>query len=253
VLRVVGEPGKLTFAGTVYCDTNGNGAQDAGEKGLGGVEVTLSCVLGQDSSKRSTITDESGHYLFEGIEPGSTCTAAVVPGPAIGDKRPTEVCETRPRIEANVTDCDFGYALPPIVGDTVFFDPNGDGAQQATEKGLAGVKVSIVAPAGGGFPGYSDSQVTDPNGKYLFKVPGVPTNAGLVATVTVDPNTGEAKGKDLTTPNPQQTIPLGPEASISPATSASSRAREMPASGTPCSWTRTATPGRTRESRASPE
>ena len=149
------EPRNLTFSGTVYCDTNGNADQDGEEKGIPGVEVTLSCTLGSFSSKRTTFTDASGAYTFGDIPPGATCTAAVVPGPALTDKEPTEVCPTHSSILEDVIRCDFGFALPPVVGYTVFFDLNEDGAQQVDEPGLLGVKVTIVSPAGGGFPGYS--------------------------------------------------------------------------------------------------
>ncbi|MBI4602024.1 MAG: hypothetical protein HY721_08690 [Planctomycetes bacterium] len=211
-LRIEGAagPGVLAYSGTVYCDSNGNADRDGGEEGIAGVEVSLVCALDGETVKRSTITGPDGSYRFEGILPRSTCTAAVVPSPALAGKEATEVCATREGIAADVTDCDFGFAKPPVVGDTVFLDSSGDGAQQAGEKGLAGVKVSIVAPAGGGFPGYSDSAVTDLDGKYLFRIPGVPGGGTVVATVSVDPSTGDARGKTLTTPNPQETIPLGP-------------------------------------------
>jgi hypothetical protein len=54
--------------------------------------------------------------------------------------------------------------------------------------------VSIRVPVQGAFGGYSDSQTTDPNGKYLFNVEGIPPDTLVVATVEVDPTTGARRG-----------------------------------------------------------
>jgi hypothetical protein len=197
-----------SIAGTgLAIDANGN-STDPGE--VSGVELTLSCTLNGAPTKRSTLTNAGGSDSFADLGLGFDCTASVVPSPVLADKEPTEVCGPHTDIRTNITGCDFGYALPPVAGDTVFFDLNGDGAQQAGEPGLVGVKVVIEAPASGGFPGYSDNMTTDVNGKYLFHVPGVPGGSTLVAHVTCDAGTGDARGKDITTPNPQDTIPLGP-------------------------------------------
>ena len=211
-LRLIAQqqPQNLSISGTVYCDNNGNSNIDQGEPGISGAEVHLNCTRGAETIQRTTFTDAGGAYSFGDIPAGSNCTVTVVPTAVLGDKAPTEVCAPLTNIQTSVTDCDFGFVAPPKVGDTVFLDLNGDGAQQDGETGLSGVKVSIVSPAGGGFPGYSSSMVTDANGKYLFKIPGVPGGAALVSTVSIDPATGEAAGKTLTTPNPQMTIPLGP-------------------------------------------
>ena len=39
---------------------------------------------------------------------------------------------------------------------------------------------------------------------------GIPEGKRVVCTVSIDPNTGDARGKEPTTPNPQETVPLGP-------------------------------------------
>jgi hypothetical protein len=51
---------------TVYCDTNGNGVQDAGEAGIPGVTVVLSGTVAA-----STTTDANGHYLFCNLPVGA--------------------------------------------------------------------------------------------------------------------------------------------------------------------------------------
>jgi len=63
---------------TVYCDSNGNGIQDAGEPGIPGVKVTLLCkdANGNTIASAMAITDANGKYLFVDVPAGS-CTVTV--------------------------------------------------------------------------------------------------------------------------------------------------------------------------------
>jgi hypothetical protein len=79
---------------------------------------------------------------------------------------------------------------PGSIGDTVWFDTNGNGVQDGTESGIEGVTVLLTSP------GSTSPLVatTGANGSYIF--------AGLEAgsyDVAVDATTGPA-GSDLTTP-----------------------------------------------------
>ncbi len=59
---------------------------------------------------------------------------------------------------------------PYLVGDTVFFDPSGDGTQDPGEPGIPGVLVNLI-DAGGEIKG---TETTDSNGEYTFQVrPGM--------------------------------------------------------------------------------
>jgi hypothetical protein len=202
--------GGLGISGTVYSDLDGDGDRDGGEPGIAGVEVSSTCMDDGEMVKDMATTGADGSYTIGGVPLGADCTVSVVRSAALEGKEPTEECPPIENIRESVTGCDFGFATPPVVGDTVFLDSNGDGAQQAGETGLAGVEVSIVSPAVPGFEGFDETRTTDANGKYLFTIPGVPAGAMLVSTVSIDPDSGAARGKTLTTPNPQQTIPLGP-------------------------------------------
>ncbi len=53
----------------VWSDVNGNGIQDAGEQGLGGVVVTL--IDGGGNPVAVAITDANGGYLFPNVAPGT--------------------------------------------------------------------------------------------------------------------------------------------------------------------------------------
>jgi hypothetical protein len=56
----------------VWNDLNKNGIQEAGEPGIGGVKLTLTGTSASGASvTRTTTTDSSGKYLFDGLEPGS--------------------------------------------------------------------------------------------------------------------------------------------------------------------------------------
>ncbi|HKX62523.1 MAG TPA: SdrD B-like domain-containing protein, partial [Verrucomicrobiae bacterium] len=71
---------------TVYCDTNTNGVQDAGEPGIPGVRVTLVCrdAAGVIIATATAITDANGKYLFINVPAGSctvTVDASTVPAP----------------------------------------------------------------------------------------------------------------------------------------------------------------------------
>ena len=197
-----------SISGTVYCDTNGNGRLDGGEPGIAGVTVRATCILNGETIEREDSTNANGAYRIDGIPTGANCTVTVDDGVALDDKEPTESCEPIRDIDEDVIDCDFGFALPPIIGDTVYCDENGDGAQQNGEPGIAGVAVTVEVPAGGGFPGFSTTVTTDADGFYLVPIPNVPFETTIVATVSINPESGGAAGKRLTTPNPQESIPL---------------------------------------------
>lgn len=58
----------------VFCDLDGDGTRDAGEPGIGGVELVLRCTGGIE---RRTRTASDGGYLFAGVPPGD-CRVEVV-------------------------------------------------------------------------------------------------------------------------------------------------------------------------------
>ena len=90
------------------------------------------------------------------------------------------------------TDLDVGYVSTASIGDTIFDDLDGDGAQDPGEPGLPGVTV-VLTDGGGG----TTTAVTDPSGVYTF--------AGLAPgpyTVTVDGPTLPAGSMPTTTASP---------------------------------------------------
>src|SRR5207237_2347515 len=72
--------GTASLAGTVYVDINFNGAQDAGEGGVGGVTIQLTGIdLNGNSVSLMTVTDGDGAYSFTGLSAGTYTVHEVQP------------------------------------------------------------------------------------------------------------------------------------------------------------------------------
>jgi serine-aspartate repeat-containing protein C/D/E len=186
---------KGTIGDTVFFDRNENGLQDSDEIGVGGVTVTLTGagadgVLGTgDDTTAVATTDANGKYLFTDLTAGkyqvgysnipsianytldhvgSDTTIDSNANPSTGL---TEVVELAAgQVDLTV---DGGLVLKHgAIGDFVFKDTNGNGIQDATEAGVAGVTVSLKGAGLDGTWGTADdvsrSTTTDANGKYLF-------------------------------------------------------------------------------------
>ncbi|MBW8873571.1 MAG: carboxypeptidase regulatory-like domain-containing protein [Acidobacteria bacterium] len=134
----------------VWLDSNGNGAQDAGEPGLNGVTVQL--LDAANSVLATATTSGDGNYTFPGLADGNysvrIVTASLPPGVT-----PTFDLDgiATPNIAsfslaggANRTDVDFGYRGTASAGDRVWLDSNGNQAQDAGEPGLNGVTVELL-------------------------------------------------------------------------------------------------------------
>jgi hypothetical protein len=192
--------GKGTLGDRVWQDLDGDGVQDAGEPGVGGVTVTLQKDINGDgdfadageASFATTYTDALGGYLFGGLDAGSykvqfsnmPVGQTISPKDAVtgtdetdsdGDNAGTTIAGgtvsttgvyTLATGDDNLT-VDLG--IVPIagrntLGDHVWFDTDENGVQDANEKGVAGVAVTLYN-SGGTAIAYT---ATDCNGNYLF-------------------------------------------------------------------------------------
>ncbi|TDM38804.1 LPXTG cell wall anchor domain-containing protein, partial [Macrococcoides goetzii] len=185
----------------VWFDTDHDGIQDAGEKGIEGATVAL---VKPDGTITKTTTDANGHYIFKDLEPGKYTVyfetpAGMIPtGLNIGDDT---LDSDGSVVSVDLTDnnytIDSGFytpegggsneptkpsepgtpteptkptepTTPPVkgnleLGDKVWFDTDKDGVQDTDEKGIEGVTVSLVKP-----DGTIVTTTTDKDGKYLF-------------------------------------------------------------------------------------
>lgn len=178
---------------TVWYDANGDGIQDAGEVGIGGVKVTVtgpSCPSGC-----VVFTDSTGFWLVPGLTAG-TYTVAVDPStlPSGYNTTPTNGAISRSYAVPNGSDvlyADFGFngGTTGTIGDTVWLDANYNGLQDGGETGIPGVTINLYKDSNNN--GVIDpgepllaTTTTDTNGNYQFV--GVPNGDYLVQVSDVD-------------------------------------------------------------------
>ncbi|WP_170131953.1 SdrD B-like domain-containing protein [Arenicella xantha] len=185
-------PGEVI--GHVYLDTNGNGVQDVGEPNIPNLDVLITDSIG---NLHIVETDANGDYSAL-VPPGVT----QVDIDATDPQYPTGFIQTDGVDPSNVTAVagatadagDDGYFQGNIIGDTVFFDTDGNGTQGGGESGIPNRRVTLTPAAGvdiGAGPGNSIFQFTNPNGNYSFV--GLPDGT---YTVTVTPPSGYTQTAD---------------------------------------------------------
>nr|WP_315257127.1 SdrD B-like domain-containing protein [uncultured Duganella sp.] len=171
---IVAEKAKL--GDLVWEDKNGNGVQDAGEAGIGGVTVQLKDSTGKVVQTTTTGTD--GKYSFT-ADPGNYTVSVKAPtgyqftGKDAGsdDALDSDVGSTGQSGtitlgagEKNDT-VDAGLYKYASVGDRVWLDSNKNGIQDSGESGVCGVKVTLIDADG---KQVGAAVTTDANGNYMF-------------------------------------------------------------------------------------
>ncbi|MEE9392383.1 MAG: SdrD B-like domain-containing protein, partial [Planctomycetota bacterium] len=209
------QPETATIGDFVFEDSNGNGQQDSGEQGIGGVTVNLLDATSGDVLMTTT-TASDGSYSFE-VNPGDYIIEFAPGGDLVfstqnsgndatdSDANPANGQTDSFTVAAGVDDLtlDAGVVELATIGDCVFEDLNGNGTQDAGEPGVAGVSVVLLDDAGQAV----GNDTTDADGKYEFNVvPGTysvafsaPTGFQFTAQNVgpdgldsdADPNTGE--------------------------------------------------------------
>lgn len=180
---------------SVFNDLDGDGTQDPGEAGLGGVTVT---IAGTDVNGNpvtfTTQTSADGIYRFNNIPPGNY-TVTVTPPP--GFSNTNAGTQTITLAEGQSIDTvDFGLRSPTgAIGDRVFSDVDGDGIQDDNEPGLGNVTVTLRDANNN----IVTTTATDTSGNYQF----TNLSAGNY-TVTVTP----LAGFQLTTGNADRPLTL---------------------------------------------
>ena len=165
----------------VWLDTNGDGIQNPHESGIEGVTVELQDCSGEVISTMET--DDSGKYLFDNLRPGDYRIKFNLPASyhftekdkandaadSDANNSGITVCEELESGEENLT-YDAGVYRYAEIGDKVWLDEDGDGAQDPGELGKENVKVELWDCSGN----LLETQYTDPSGNYLFDnlVPG---------------------------------------------------------------------------------
>src|SRR6266545_38792 len=154
-----GDQQQGTISGTVFSDLNGDGTQDTGEGGLGGVTIQLLDSAG--SVVAITTTAGNGSYLFSGLAAGSYTVREIDPAGYTSTTANSVPVNVAPGGAANAN---FGDQQQGTISGTVFSDLNGDRAQNAGEGGLGGVTIELVNSSGT----VVATTTTAGNGSYLF-------------------------------------------------------------------------------------
>jgi hypothetical protein len=191
----------------IWIDADGDGVQDLGEAGLGGITVTLyhdpdgngvyDTLYNVGGYPPIRTTDAAGLYVFDELPAGAYAVVVTAPGGYIQTGDPDFFGETLaagnrddrttpPIILAPgdvFVNADFGYqpTAAGSIGDRVWFDADADGVQDADEPGIPGVSVALVKDANGN--GLWDAverivatTLTGTNGLYSFT--GLPVADG---------------------------------------------------------------------------
>jgi hypothetical protein len=235
----------------VWLDTDKDGVQDAGESGIANVTLTITKADGSPvvdvngQAVTTTTTDANGYYTFGKLPFGQYKVTVTPPvgyaattanaGSDTGVDSSTGSAMSRNMTVSGERDpsLDFGFVLSPTtpttttvatvavkrvsVGDYVWWDIDRDGIQDANEKPIPGVTLTITKADGSlvtdvnGKP--VTTTVTDANGKYSFdnlpvgqyKVTVTPpagataTKAGAGKNTAKDSSTGSATSRNMTT------------------------------------------------------
>ncbi|MEZ4714912.1 MAG: SdrD B-like domain-containing protein, partial [Caldilineaceae bacterium] len=189
----------------VWYDANNDGIQDVGEPGIPNVTLDL-YNADNNTLVKSTTTSDDGGYIFTDLPAGNyyvdiTDVNGVLTtyNLTVGPQSETDPSATIALAAGEFyEDADFGYVQPTngdaIIGDTVFYDGNGNGVQDPGEPGIPNVTVIATDSNSTTY-----TAVTDDNGNYLIPVP-----AGDSYSVAPDPGTLPG-GLTATTPVPQIT------------------------------------------------
>ncbi len=170
----------------VWHDLDGDGVQEAGEPGIGGVTVNL--YDGDGNFQGTTTTDPTGYYLFDNLYPGDYYLEFIdpegfdltFPNQGINDATDSDVDGSNGPGTTQVTtldpgehdpDWDAGYYICVPIGDLVWYDVDEDDVWDSNENGINGLVVNLWRENADGT--YSIYETT-----YTGHKPGTPSDDG---------------------------------------------------------------------------
>ncbi|MBX3411676.1 MAG: hypothetical protein KF708_03070 [Pirellulales bacterium] len=164
-----------SLSGKVYVDHNNNGQINSGEPGIAGVTLHLLDSNGNPTGL-TTVTDASGNYSFQNLQPGTYSVVEVHPtGYIDGLDTPGShggsAQNPGDRINgitllggANAVNYNFGELQSASIRGRVYLTLDGDCDYQPTDPPLAGVIIYLLDTSGNRIA----QTVTDVNGEYVF-------------------------------------------------------------------------------------
>jgi uncharacterized repeat protein (TIGR01451 family) len=169
-----------TIGDSVWYDDNLDGIQDATERGVEAVKVTL--YDANNMVVATTTTDKNGNYQFRDLSLGTYIVGftdlpvgyQISPKDIGDDDKDSDVNVATNRSEpillsegSHDLTVDMGIYREnrAIIGNSVWYDDNRDGIQDATEKGAEAVKIELFSSDGT----LVASTTTDEDGHYQFR------------------------------------------------------------------------------------
>ncbi len=158
----------------VWSDVDGDGVQDPGEPGLGGIEVCATPTGG--GATVCDTTDAFGDYRIYGLTNGASYNVTLTPATVPAGTTPTTASTlTVTATTAGTLTADFGLRPPGTasIGDTVWLDANNNGSLDGAEQGLPAITVKLYIDQNNngvvdGGDTLIQTKTTDPFGVYLF-------------------------------------------------------------------------------------
>ncbi len=206
-LGFVPATGTAVIGDFLWSDADGDGVQDPGEVGIGGVTVDL-VNPATGGVVATTTTNIDGSYSFTGLAPGEylvrvTDTGGALSGytPTSGPQSPGSFTSAPLSVSAGqvVSNTDFGFQNPSLfsINDALWYDLDGNGDLDAGETGIPGVTASLLNSNGDIVASLSDtggefSFSGLPNGDYTIDITDVNgVLQGLAATTIPAANGGK--------------------------------------------------------------
>jgi hypothetical protein len=149
-----GFQGEGTVSGVAFNDTNGNGTQDPGESGIGGVAITMTLST---SGISTTLTAGDGSYIFSNVPEGSHTVASSIPAGFVRTTLESVLVFLTPGGSDNAS---FGFQGQGTVSGVAFNDTNGNGTQDPGESGIGSLSISL--------DGGLRTTLTVGDGSYIF-------------------------------------------------------------------------------------
>jgi large repetitive protein len=136
------------LTGHLYVDTNGDGNQDSGEPNITNVTVIITDSLG---NSQNVFTNGSGNWTAS-VPPGSTVSNIDNSDPDFVTQVPAGFTQTEgtdptttTAIAGSTTNSDNdGFFVPATVTGHLYFDTNGNGAQDGGEPNLPNITVVVT-------------------------------------------------------------------------------------------------------------
>ncbi|MFC3814382.1 SdrD B-like domain-containing protein [Lysobacter sp. GCM10012299] len=183
--NLFGEIADGAIAGRVWLDSDNNGAIDAGENGIGGVQIDLAGVVtGGGAVTRSLTSNPDGTWEFTSLPPGTyvvteptqptgTLSGTTVAGTGGGtataaSTTPSRVVGITLAVSQQVDGYLFGEIPPGTITGRVYIDGNRNGVQDGIEVGIPNVTITLAGIDDLGQT-VNASTTTGPLGGFVFE------------------------------------------------------------------------------------